>query len=85
MKQSIWDSAKVEYFNPDYAEVNECANARPLPLFLLGGPLFPGGLATLNVFEMRYRTMMFDCAKGDDMFGHIHVDRNTGNIAKYGG
>lgn len=36
------------------------------------------GITYLNIFEMRYRTMMFDVAKADDMFGYIHSNPMTG-------
>eukprot|EP01038_Epipyxis_sp_PR26KG_P011140 gene11140-14949_t len=57
---------------------------RSLPLFLLSGAFYPQGTTELNVFEMRYRTMMFDVANSDDMFGYIHTNPQTGQIAAIG-
>ena len=36
------------------------------------------------MFEMKYRTMMFDVANSDDMFGYIHSNPETGQIAAIG-
>ena len=33
---------------------------------------------------MKYRTMMFDCSNSDDMFGYIHTNPETGEIASIG-
>ena len=33
---------------------------------------------------MRYRTMMFDCSNSDDMFGYIHTNPQTGELASIG-
>jgi Lon protease-like protein len=53
-----------------------------IPLFVLGGAFYPQGVSYLNVFEMKYRTMMFDIGKGDDTFGYIHSE--NGQIAAMG-
>ena len=58
-------------------------NLRELPLFVLGAPFYPNGNNYLNVFEMKYRTMMFDCSNKDDRFGYIFSDP-SGQIATYG-
>lgn len=55
-----------------------------MPLFILQGAFFPQGTTYLNVFEMKYRTMMFDVANSDDMFGYIHSNPETGQIAAIG-
>jgi Lon protease-like protein len=55
---------------------------REIPLFLLGGAFFPQGNTYLHVFEMKYRTMMFDLSQSDDIFGYIHSD--GGQIASIG-
>ena len=57
-------------------------NVRELPLFMLGGAFFPQGNTFLHVFEMKYRTMMFDLSQSDDIFGYIHSD--GGQIASIG-
>jgi Lon protease-like protein len=41
---------------------------------MLGTAFYPSGNTFLNIFEMKYRTMMFDIAQTDDMFGYIHSD-----------
>ena len=37
----------------------------------------------MHIFEMKYRTMMFDCASADDCFGYIFCDK-AGRIASVG-
>jgi ATP-dependent Lon protease len=49
----------------------------------LGGAFYPAGKRALMVFEMKYRTMMFDIAKADDTFGYIHTDE-YGRIGSVG-
>lgn len=53
-------------------------------MFILQGAFFPQGITYLNVFEMKYRTMMFDVANNDDMFGYIHSNPQTGQLAAVG-
>lgn len=60
----------------------ESSTAVSLPLFILGGAFYPQGISYLNVFEMKYRTMMFDISRGDDTFGYIYSD--AGRIASVG-
>lgn len=81
-KDSLW-SDRVEYV--DLMAMDEIASpdTRSMPLFLLSGTFYPSGTSFINVFEMKYRTMMFDCANSDDIFGYIQTDR-SGRIAKYG-
>jgi len=81
-KDSLW-SDRVEYVDLMAIEESPTPNTRSLPLFLLSGTFYPSGTSLINVFEMKYRTMMFDCANSDDIFGYIQTDR-SGRIAKYG-
>ena len=74
---------RVQYVDLN-AQVEPSPTARPLPLFLLGVAFYPQGVTFLNVFEMKYRTMMFDCSNSDDMFGYIHTNPQTGDIASIG-
>lgn len=74
---------RVQYVDLN-AQVEPSPTARPLPLFLLGVAFYPQGVTFLNVFEMKYRTMMFDCSNSDDMFGYIHTNPQTGEIASIG-
>ena len=80
---SLWQD-KVNYIDLSASNLEESPTARTLPLFLLGSAFYPQGETYLNVFEMKYRTMMFDCAKADDMFGYIHTNSRTGQIASIG-
>lgn len=80
---SLWRD-KVEFVDLSSVEASEpSSSTREMPLFVLGSPFYPMGNNFLNVFEMKYRTMMFDCAKGDDRFGYIFSDP-SGQIGKYG-
>jgi Lon protease-like protein len=74
---------RVQYVDLN-VQVEPSPTARPLPLFLLGVAFYPQGVTFLNVFEMKYRTMMFDCSNSDDMFGYIHTNPQTGEIASIG-
>ena len=60
----------MEYVDLTGGGLEESPTARNLPLFILGGAFYPQGTSYLNVFEMKYRTMMFDIAKSDDTFGY---------------
>lgn len=79
----LWKE-RVSYVDLSASEMEASPTARSLPLFLLGGAFYPQGQTLLHVFEMKYRTMMFDCSQADDMFGHIFVDQRTGQIASIG-
>lgn len=80
---SLWGD-KVEFVDLSSVEASEpSSSTREMPLFVLGSPFYPMGNNFLNVFEMKYRTMMFDCANGDDRFGYIFSDP-SGQIGKYG-
>ena len=79
---SLWRE-RVEFVDLSAAQVAPSSNSREMPLFLLGGAFFPEGTTVLNVFEMKYRTMMFDCANSDDTFGYFMVD-GSGRIASVG-
>ena len=81
--KSLW-SERVEYVDLLAQEEEPTTTARSLPLFLLSGAFYPSGINYIHVFEMKYRTMMFDCANSDELFGYIHTDYKTGSIAKYG-
>lgn len=74
---------RVEYIDTSVVNVEAPPNSRSLPLFLLGAPFYPEGHTFLNVFEMKYRTMMFDVANNDDVFGYVHTSP-TGQIASIG-
>ena len=82
---SLWRE-NVEYVELAAVSVEEPGagtSIRELPLFVLGNPFYPKGSNYLNVFEMKYRTMMFDCANKDDRFGYIFSDP-SGQIGAYG-
>ena len=81
-ESSLWKD-RVEFVDLSSAPLEPSSTARPLPLFLLGGAFFPEGVTVLNVFEMKYRTMMFDCANADDMFGYFYTD-GSGRIGLVG-
>jgi Lon protease-like protein len=83
LSDSLW-SDRVEYVDLTSSKEDFSPLSRPLPLFLLQGAFYPSGISYIHVFEMKYRTMMFDCANSDEMFGYIHTDSRTGSIAKYG-
>ena len=82
----LWQDT-VEYVELASVDVEQSGIAdksvRELPLFVLGAPFYPKGNNYLNVFEMKYRTMMFDCSNKDDKFGYIFSDP-SGQIAAYG-
>jgi Lon protease-like protein len=80
---NVWDK-KVQYVDLSSTSMESTPTSRPLPLFLLGDPFFPQGVTYLNVFEMKYRTMMFDVANSGDEFGYVHYDGETGRIAAVG-
>lgn len=82
-QSSIW-SDQVQYIDLTSMDISSSPTSRPLPLFLLGGAFYPKGNTFLHVFEMKYRTMMFDVAKNDNMFGYIHTDQVNGRIAQIG-
>ncbi|KAJ1406225.1 PUA-like domain-containing protein, partial [Ochromonadaceae sp. CCMP2298] len=85
---------RVEYFDLSNAgppsdtsspsTLSPSTPSRTLPLFLLGAPFFPQGTTYLNVFEMKYRTMMSNISKADETFGYIHTNSRTGEIASVG-
>lgn len=79
----LWKE-RVEFVDLSSQILPPSSTARSLPLFLLGGTFFPEGVTVLNVFEMKYRTMMFDCANADDIFGYYYTDAQTGRIAQVG-
>lgn len=80
---SLWKDM-VEFVDLSSLEASDpTSSSRELPLFVLGSPFYPMGNNFLNVFEMKYRTMMFDCANGDDRFGYIFSDP-SGQIGKFG-
>jgi len=84
---SLWRD-KVEYvdLSSSITTTEITKNSRSLPLFLLvgGNAFYPLGTTYLNIFEMKYRTMMFDISNSDDTFGYIHTNPSTGQIAKVG-
>lgn len=48
-----------------------------LPLFPLGAVLFPGGLLSLRVFEVRYLDMIGKCQKAGAPFGVVSLTQGT--------
>lgn len=83
ISSSIWRD-KVRYFDLSSSPSSSTQNSRNLPLFLLGGAFFPQGVTFLHIFEMKYRTMMFDISNSDKLFGYIHTDSKTGQIGCVG-
>ena len=79
--EKFWKQS-VHYFDPTASELPPRQNVREIPLFLLEGAFFPQGNTFLHIFEMKYRTMMFDVSQVDDMFGYIHS--KGGQIASIG-
>ncbi len=57
---------------------------RSLPLFPLDMVLFPGAVASLQIFEPRYREMLRDCMADDRRFGIVLIKsgRDTGPTAE---
>ena len=57
---------------------------RTLPLFPLDMVLFPGAVASLQIFEPRYREMLRDCMAGDRRFGVVLIKSgsDTGSSAE---
>jgi Lon protease-like protein len=51
--------------------MTEAATLRSLPLFPLGTVLFPQGLLSLRVFEVRYLDMVRKCQAADAPFGLV--------------
>lgn len=51
--------------------------SEPMPMFPLGGPLLPGALLPLHVFEERYRTMIRAVVDGDGRFGVVMIERGS--------
>lgn len=68
----------VQFVGLNSVSEETSSKTRELPLFCLGQPFFPEGITYLNVFEMKYRNMMFDIAKSDDCLGYIQVDEKLG-------
>lgn len=48
-----------------------------LPLFPLGGVLFPGGVLPLRIFEVRYLDMIGKCHKAGAPFGVVALTQGT--------
>jgi Lon protease-like protein len=83
--QSAIFNEQVKYIDLNAADsTSSSPNSRTLPLFLLGAAFYPQGSTYLHVFEMRYRTMMFDISNSDKLFGYIHTNSRTGQIAAVG-
>ena len=51
--------------------------ARELPMFPLGGVLFPYAVLPLHVFEPRYRALTEACLAGDGEFGVVLIERGS--------
>ncbi|KAJ1385505.1 PUA-like domain-containing protein [Ochromonadaceae sp. CCMP2298] len=84
----LWEPDSLFNERLEYVDLSNASppsdTSRTLPLFLLDSPFFPQGSTALNVFEMKYRTMMFDISKADEIFGYIHSNSKTGEIASVG-
>jgi Lon protease-like protein len=52
-------------------------DVRRLPMFPLGGVLFPSAVLPLHVFEPRYRVLVTDCLAGDAKFGVTLIERGS--------
>ncbi len=50
---------------------------RTLPLFPLDMVMFPGAVASLQIFEPRYREMLRDCMAADRRFGIVLIKSGT--------
>src|SRR5688572_31807327 len=50
---------------------------RALPMFPLGGVLFPYAVLPLHVFEPRYRALTEACLTGDGQFGVVLIERGS--------
>mmetsp|Transcript_37279 Transcript_37279/g.37959 ORF Transcript_37279/g.37959 Transcript_37279/m.37959 type:complete len:333 (+) Transcript_37279:135-1133(+) len=83
LESTVWNQ-QVQYVDLNSVPADSGGEIRELPLFLLSYPFFPEGSTNLNIFEMKYRTMMFDVAQKDDCFGYIQVDERSGQIASVG-
>lgn len=77
--ESLWNE-RIQFVDLMSPPQDDVDTARPMPLFLLGSAFYPSGTSVLHVFEMKYRTMMSDCAKTDDTFGYIIADAQTGTL-----
>lgn len=54
------------------------ADDEPLPMFPLGGVLFPGRLLPLQVFEPRYHQLVHDCLRAEvPEFGVVLIERGS--------
>lgn len=51
--------------------------ALPMPMFPLGGVLFPHILVPLHVFEPRYRALVQDCLRQGQEFGVVLIERGA--------
>ena len=59
------------------------SNPKPIALFPLGHGLFPDGLLALQLFEVRYLSMIKKVIKGDLSFGVVRLVQGT-EVAKPG-
>jgi Lon protease-like protein len=48
-----------------------------IPLFPLGSMLFPQGVIHLNIFELRYITMIRECHKNGTEFGLVGIEEGS--------
>lgn len=48
-----------------------------LPVFPLGTTLYPGGLLSLNIFELRYLEMIKNCLRDQVPFGVVTLDQGS--------
>jgi Lon protease-like protein len=76
----------VDYFDASKSPIMQgnSKTSRILPLFLHGSAFYPEGVTYLHIYEMKYRMMMYDVAKKDDLFGLINFNSATGQIASIG-
>lgn len=59
----------LSFLRKDSIDANTGVQGLEIPLFPIGGVLFPGGVLTLKVFEQRYLDMAAACMKNGTPFG----------------
>jgi uncharacterized protein len=60
---------------PRPAPMNQPATLQSLPLFPLGTVLFPGGILSLRIFEVRYLDMIGKCHRAGAPFGVVTLSQ----------
>ena len=59
----------LNFLRKESTDIETAAQRLEIPLFPIGGVLFPGGVLTLKVFEQRYLDMAAACMKNGTPFG----------------